>query len=108
MTFDYGSRHDLQVLGMDLSDEAADKIRQFLQAKSPGIKLRDVPFFVVRRALRRTGLSRLGVLALNLLPTESSAQATRSPNASRLPGVPRTARSVWSAGVFTAAVILAC
>lgn len=43
MTFDYGSRHDRQGLEMDLSDEAADEILQFLQAKSPGIKLRDEP-----------------------------------------------------------------
>ena len=43
MTFDFGSRHDLQVLEVDLSDEAADEILQFLQAKSPGIKLRDEP-----------------------------------------------------------------
>jgi hypothetical protein len=43
MAFDYGGRHDLQVLEMDLSDEPADEILQFLQAKSPEIKLRDEP-----------------------------------------------------------------
>lgn len=43
VTFGYGSHHDTQVLEMDLSDEAADEIIQFLKAKSPGIKLQDRP-----------------------------------------------------------------
>jgi hypothetical protein len=44
MEFSFSSHHDEQVLEMDLSDEAADEIIQFLKTKSPGIKLRDEPF----------------------------------------------------------------
>lgn len=44
LTFGYGSHHDLDVLRMDLSDEAADEIIQFLQSKSPGIKLEEGSF----------------------------------------------------------------
>lgn len=45
MTFGYGSHHDTQMLEVDLSDEAADEIVQFLKTKSPGIKLEDEPMY---------------------------------------------------------------
>lgn len=45
ISFGYGSHLDTQVLEMDLSDEAADEIIQFLQKKSPGIKLQDEPLY---------------------------------------------------------------
>lgn len=43
MTFGYGSERDLEVLEMDLSDQAAEEIIQFLKTKSPGISLREGP-----------------------------------------------------------------
>ena len=43
MTFDYGSCHDLQVLEVDLSDEAAEEVLKFLQSKNPLIQTREEP-----------------------------------------------------------------
>ena len=45
--FGYGSRHDIHVLEVDLSDEAAVEILKFLQWKDPHIQLRHHGF--VRR-----------------------------------------------------------
>lgn len=45
MTFGYVSHHDTQILEMDLADEAADEVIQFLKSKSPGIKLRYGPLY---------------------------------------------------------------
>ena len=43
MTFDWNSRHDMQVLDVDLSDEAAEEVLKFLQSKNPQIQTRDAP-----------------------------------------------------------------
>jgi len=43
MTFDFGSRHDMSALEVDLSDEAAEEVLKFLQGKNPQIQTRDEP-----------------------------------------------------------------
>ena len=42
LEFWYGSRHDMQALEVDLSDETSDQILQLLQSKYPQFRLKDV------------------------------------------------------------------
>ncbi len=37
----YGSRHDMQVLGADLSDEISDEILKLLKSKCPQFQLKN-------------------------------------------------------------------